>query len=58
MITVNDLIRMDNYDREMENVKPIELCRKMQKRTTRKGSAKRNYYGELRRFRGYRGPQA
>lgn len=47
----------DEYDTEMENVKPVEPCRIVQKRTTPKGSARRNYYGELRRFRGYRVPK-
>ena len=42
---------MDNPE-----IKPIELCRTTRSRKTRYGSAGRNYYGELRRFRGYRGP--
>jgi hypothetical protein len=46
----------NQYDKEIENTKPVELCRTTQKRKVRRGSAGRNYYGELRRFRGYRGP--
>jgi hypothetical protein len=42
---------MDNPE-----IKPIELCRTTKHRKTPYGSASRNYYGELRRFRGYRGP--
>jgi hypothetical protein len=42
---------MDNPE-----IKPIELCRTTKRRKTPYGSASRNYYGELRRFRGYRGP--
>jgi hypothetical protein len=41
---------------EKEEIKPIEPCRTTKKRKTPYGSASRNYYGELRRFRGYRGP--
>lgn len=43
---------MDNN----KEIKPIEPCRTIKKRKTRYGSAGRNYYGELRKFRGYRGP--
>jgi len=32
------------------------MCQKPKKKKTPHGSANRNYYGELRRFRGYRGP--
>lgn len=39
-----------------ENIKPIEPCRTTKPRKNYYGSAKRNYYGELRKFRGYRGP--
>ena len=42
---------MDNPE-----IKPIELCRTTKRRKTPYGSASRNYYGELRKFRGYRGP--
>jgi hypothetical protein len=42
---------MDN-----EEIKPIEPCRTTKRRKTPYGSAGRNYYGELRRFKGYRGP--
>jgi hypothetical protein len=42
---------MDNPE-----IKPIEPCRTTKRRKTPYGSASRNYYGELRKFRGYRGP--
>lgn len=38
----------------VEQISAIELCRTNQPVKARKGSANRNYYGQLRRFRGYR----
>ena len=39
-----------------EDIKEIERCRRTEKLKTPYGSASRNYYGELRKFRGYRSP--
>ena len=46
----------NQYDKQTESVKRIEPCATTKKRKTPYGAAKRNYYGELRKFRGYRGP--
>lgn len=42
---------MDNQEN-----KPIEPCRTTKRKKTPYGSASRNYYGELKKFRGYRRP--
>lgn len=40
----------------VETIPAVEPCRTNQPIKAGPGSSRRNYYGELRRFRGYRGP--